>query len=79
MNFPESPACPNCTRSMESGYVLSMSGIHWSPDKEIGKRFVPTMKTDFLYPENEGSFLQNARFVASRCKECGLILLGYSE
>ena len=79
MTFPEHPICPNCKESMESGYIVSMTGIHWSPDEKAGQLFVPNMKTDVMYPENEGAFLQNARYIAGRCKRCGLALLGYKE
>ena len=79
MDFPENPICPNCNNSMEKGYVVSMSGNHWSPDEKTGKLFVPNMKTDIMYPENEGAFMQNPRYMAGRCRKCGLALLGYSE
>jgi hypothetical protein len=71
--------CPECSQSMEAGYVVSISGIHWSPDKNIGKHFVPNMKTDVMFPENEGAFLQNPRFSAQRCRRCELVILRYSE
>ena len=79
MSFPDNPLCPNCQNSMEAGYIVSMSGIHWSPDKKVGRFMVPNMKTDTLYPDNTGAVMQNPRFVASRCPTCELVLLGYSS
>ena len=79
MNFSENLNCPNCKEPMEKGYVVSMTGIHWSPDEKTGSLFVPNMKTDAMYPKNEGAFMQNARYDAHRCRKCGIALLGYSE
>jgi hypothetical protein len=37
------------------------------------------MKTDTMYPYNEGAVLQNARYVSARCRKCRLALLEYRE
>lgn len=79
MTFPENPICPNCKEFMETGFIVSMGGIHWSPDEKTGRLFVPNMKTDVMYPENEGALMQNPRYSAGRCRKCGLALLYYKE
>lgn len=79
MNLPEDLVCPNCREPMESGFIVSMSGIHWSPDEKTGKLFVPNMKTDVMHPENEGAFMQNPRFLAKRCRNCELAMMRYKE
>jgi hypothetical protein len=64
---------------MEQGFIVSMSGIHWSSDEKTGRLFVPNMKTDTMYPGNEGAFMQNARYISARCRRCELALLAYRE
>ena len=79
MDFPENLACPICNIPMEAGFIVSMTGIHWSPDEKTGRMFVPNMKTDVMYPENEGAFMQNPRYIARRCKDCEIALVHYKE
>ena len=64
---------------MEQGFVVTMSSFHWAPDEKTGRIFAPNMKTDAMYPGNEGAFLQNARYFAARCRKCELALLAYRE
>jgi hypothetical protein len=64
---------------MEQGFIVSISGLHWSADEKTGRLFVPNMKTDTMYPANEGAFMQNARYISARCPRCELALLAYRE
>ncbi|HEX4945313.1 MAG TPA: PF20097 family protein [Blastocatellia bacterium] len=78
MAFPQDIPCPSCQQQMEKGYVVSMNGMNWSPDEKTGRFIIPTMKTDVLYPENEGEFA-NARYLAARCPKCSILFLQYKS
>lgn len=79
MSEHDQVVCPQCNEPMSSGFVVSMSGLYWSNDRDVGKLFVPNMKTDSMYPENEGAFLQNPRYPSHRCRACGVAVIRYSE
>jgi len=79
MRFPETAICPSCEGVMEQGFIVSFGGIYWAADGKAGRMFVPSTKTDTMYPANEGAFLQNPRYVSARCRKCGLALLAYRE
>lgn len=70
----ENLACPNCQGIMEAGFLVTMTGLHWTTQETVGKHLVPNMQTDDVYPDNEGAFLENPRYKAARCPNCNVMI-----
>ena len=72
-------SCPGCKGALETGWLVTMTGLHWATSVSAGKYFVPNMNTDMVYPGNEDTNFENPRYEAARCKACGLLVAKYKQ
>jgi len=70
-NIIKDYSCPECSSSMEKGYVTSTHSIRWTEDKSKGSYI--TINADTLTPYSSISF-KNPKCIGLRCKDCGIVI-----